>query len=197
MRTSSRAIAALFAIATLTTASAGGAQDVNGGAASRFEIRPFVGALVPTGDNRELFEDAVLVGVSGAYHVTANLAAVATLGWSASELKPLPVELDVDLYQYDLGLQLHRAYALSSGWAVSPLAGLGVGARTYDVAEDGGSETDLAGYAALGAELSRGRIGVRLTARDYVTAFDGIGTDDNDSEARNDLAFGAGLTFRF
>lgn len=194
MRTTTRVIAALLAITTFTSAAE--AQEASVGSPSRFEFRPFVGAFVPTGDNRDLFEDAVLVGASGALHITRNLAAVATLGWSPTELKPAPVEIDVDLYQYDLGLQVHRTYPLQSGWIVTPLAGLGLGARTYD-GEDIDSETDFAGYAALGAELSRGRFGVRLTARDYVTAFDGIGTDENDSEARNDLAFGAGFTVRF
>ena len=97
--------------ATFALAPTAGAQR-----SAAFEVRPFVGAFVPTGENRELFADAVLVGLSGGYRVNGNLAVVGTFGWAPTSLKGMPSVLgknDLDLFQYDLGVQLSKQYALS------------------------------------------------------------------------------------
>ena len=195
MRTTTKAIALLGAVITLTSDAA--AQQRT----APFEIRPFVGAFVPTGDNRELFTDAVLAGASAAYRVRENVAIVGTFGWAPTKLKGLPAIIakdELDLFQYDLGVQLSKAYALSGEWAITPLVGVGAGARTYNAREEGvDTESDFAAYGALGAEVSRGRVGVRLTARDYVTAMEAYEEGRSGKMARNDLAFGAGLNIRF
>ena len=195
MRTTTKAVALLGAALALT--SAADAQQRTAG----FEIRPFVGAFVPTGDNRDLFEDAVLVGASAGYAVHPNVAIVGTFGWVPTKLKGLPSGIakdELDLFQYDLGVQLSKAYARSGEWSITPLVGLGAGARTYNPREDGvDTESDFAAYGALGAEVSRGRFGLRLTARDYVTAMEEYEPGKSGKMARNDLAFGAGLNIRF
>lgn len=194
MRTSTTTLTLLGALALAATA---GAQRP----AAAFELRPFVGAFVPTGENREIFEDAVLVGASAGYRVRENVALVGTFGWAPTKLKGLPSEIgedELDLFQYDLGVQLSRTYALSNVWSVTPVVGLGAGARTYNAREeDVDTESDFAAYGALGAEISRGRVGLRLTARDYVTAMEEYEEGKSGKMARNDLAFGLGLNLRF
>ena len=71
--------AAMLAVAALTLTTTANAQQIN----TRFEVRPFVGALVPTGDNREVFKDAFLTGFSPAYRVQEHVAVVGTFGWAA------------------------------------------------------------------------------------------------------------------
>lgn len=184
--------------AALSFSTIAGAQQTGG----NLEIRPFVGAFVPTGDNREIFGDAFLAGVSGAYRVRENIALVATLGWAASKVKgELPAGFskdNLDIYSYDLGVQLSRSYGNPNAWTFTPLVGLGAGGRTYNLREDRtDARTDFAAYGALGAEVARGRVGLRLTARDYVTAMEKYAEGESGNMARNDLAFGAGLTIRF
>ena len=195
MRPTTRTIAMLGA--TLALATGAGAQQ----RAAVFEVRPFVGAFVPTGDNRDLFDDAVLVGASAAYRVHEYVAVIGTFGWAPTSLKGLPSGIakdDVDLFQYDLGVQISQPFALSAAWSITPLVGLGAGARTYDLREEGvETETDVNAYTAVGAEVSRGRIGLRLTARHYVTAMEQYEEGKTGKMARHDLAFGAGLSIRF
>jgi hypothetical protein len=87
--------------------------------------------------------------------------------------------------------------ALASGWTLKPFVGVGVGARTYDFRDlDVGTETDFAGYVAAGAGVEYRAVELRLTARDYLSAFDGIGAEV-DSTARNDLGLFASVGARF
>jgi hypothetical protein len=87
----------------------------------------------------------------------------------------------------------------SDAGAVSftPLAGLGIGGRTYKYRDlDVGAKTDVAGYGALGGELGFGRVGVRVEGRDYVSRFKPL-TTDGDAKTRNDVTLAAGLTLKF
>src|SRR5947208_1821879 len=54
------------------------------GVTSGFELRPFVGAYIPTGDQRDLLKDAVLVGGQLTWHVIPPVAVTGTFGWSPS-----------------------------------------------------------------------------------------------------------------
>ena len=191
-----KTIALIGAALSLTTIA--GAQQASG----NLEIRPFVGAFVPTGDNRKIFDDAFLAGLSGAYRVRENVALVATLGWAASKVKgELPAGFskdNLDIYSYDVGVQFSRAFGATHAWRFMPLVGLGAGGRTYNLREDRtDARTDFAAYGALGAEVARGRVGLRVTARDYVTAMEKYAEGESGNMARNDLAFGAGLNIRF
>lgn len=169
---------------------------------SAFQIRPLVGALIATGDERDVLKSAVLVGGQGSYALTSNFALVGSFGWSPSEDKTSASRPKVDLYQYDLGLQ-GKLDDLTSGSAVStrPYAILGGGARTYDLRNVAGAsaQTNPLGYGAIGLDLDQanGSVGLRLEARDNVTAFKGLRGELQDRKARNDLQFVAGLTFGF
>ena len=80
------AAAALFAFTAFATKAA--AQDAVAYHSNGFELRPYVGAYIPTGDQRDLLKDAVLVGGQASYRINPNFALTGTLGWSPSEVPP-------------------------------------------------------------------------------------------------------------
>lgn len=169
---------------------------------SAFQVRPLVGALVATGDQHDVLKNAVLVGAQGSYALSQNFGLVGSFGWSPNEDKTSATRPKLDLYQYDLGLQ-GRLSDLTSGSAIAtrPYAVVGGGARTYSLRNVPGAsaQTNPLGYGALGVDLDQtsGRVGLRLEARDNVTAFKGLRGELQDRKARNDLQFVAGLTFGF
>ena len=167
-----------------------------------FQVRPLVGALVATGDQHDVLKNAVLVGAQGSYTLSPTFALVGSFGWSPSEDKTSATRPKVDLYQYDLGLE-GRLSNLTPNAAIStqPYAVIGGAARTYNLRNvpNASAQTNPLGYGAVGLDLDQtnGRIGLRLEARDNVTAFKGLRGELQDRKARNDLQFAAGLTFGF
>ena len=210
LRTAPRRTRTLVPTAALLLAAATGpasaaAQQVPG-LGRGIEIRPFAGALVPTGDQRDLLEDAVLTGVQLGYRFGPRLSVVGTAAWSPSTDRSTwgPTnspyrDQDVDLFQYDLGLEgrLPGAFGTPSV-AVTPFASIGAGGRTYDYrhVESVDAETHVVGFVGLGTEIGprSGWWAVRLEARDYVGAFKGLRGELTDREARNDVVLAAGLT---
>ena len=175
------------------------AQQAN---SSPISLRPVVGALVGTGDQHDALKSAVLVGGQASYAFHPNFAVVGTFGWSPSQDKLSPQQPKLDLYQYDLGIE-GRLNDLTEGAPVitRPYAALGGGGRTYSLRNvpNADAQTNALGYGAVGVDLDRsgGKYGLRLEARDNVTAFKGLRGELADRKARNDLQFSAGLTFGF
>jgi hypothetical protein len=167
-------------------------------AGGALEFRPYAGAYIPTGDQRDVLEGAVLVGAQASYRVLPQLAITGTFGWSPSKDRITTGDEKLDLYQYDVGAEARAASWLAGGaWDFTPFVGLGVGGRTYDAREgDVDAKTNVAGYGALGGELGFGRVGVRVEARDYVSRFEPL-AGDGDAKARNDVTLTGGLTLRF
>jgi hypothetical protein len=220
-RPTARVAALALAAAALSAAAATGAAAQGpslGGAPTAsprgLEFRPLVGAFVPTGDQRDLLDDAVLTGAQLGYRFTPNLALTGSFGWAPSADKTGAGRLvggrpagaqDVDLFQYDLAVEgrLPAALTLGAGraWHVSPFAALGAGARTFNYRDLDGADaqTQFTGLGALGVDVgpADGRVGLRLEARDYVSAFKGLRGERADRTARNDLSFAAGLTVSF
>jgi hypothetical protein len=165
--------------------------------ARNFQISPYVGAFIATGDQRDLLDDAVLTGLTLSYDVHPYVAVVGSFGWAPSKSVALGVEDDLDLFQYDLGVQGQYAFSLGRKLTLKPFVGGGVGARTYSFRDlDVDSETDFAGYLSGGANLEYGKLALGVTVRDYLSAFDGIGTDEG-SSTRNDLSVFASFGLRF
>ena len=208
--TAARVVAAALALSAVASAFAAPARAQTASAPSGFELRPFVGAFIPTGDQRDLLDDAVFTGGQLGYRFTPNVALTAGLGWAPT--KDLTGAgragggaADLDLFQYDLGVEgrLPGAFAFGatrSVW-VSPFLGLGAGARTFNYRDLDAidAETNFVGHGALGVDVGPGdaRWGVRLEARDYVSAFKGLRGERAERTARNDVSLAAGLTFHF
>jgi hypothetical protein len=163
-------------------------------------VRPVVGALVAVGSQRDAMANAVIVGGQGSWLFDPNVAVIGTLGWSRSREKQSAQQSDLDLYQYDLGLEV-RLDDLTNGSSVDtrPYVAVGAGARTYDLhnATSAGLQTNPLLFSVLGVELRQagGALGLRLEARDNITAFKGFRGEFGDRTARHDLQFSAGLTF--
>jgi hypothetical protein len=198
-----RAILVGFGLAGLLVATASaGAQDqvlTTRGSSGAFELRPYVGAYVPTGDQRDLLEDAVLVGAQASYRARPWLAVTGTFGWAPSKDRITAGDQTLDLFQYDVGAEARApSWFRRSAWDFTPFVGLGVGGRTYSYRDldQIDSQTNIAGYGALGGELGFGRLGLRLEARDYVSRFEPL-VGNGDAETRNDVTLAAGLTVRF
>lgn len=166
-----------------------------------FAIRPNVGVFVPTGDQKDLLDNAVLVGLQASYDITPSFALVGSFGWAPTKDLTLANE-KVDLFQYDLGIQGRLPNLTpSAGVSTRPYATLGAGGRTYNYRDisDADAQTNFLGYGALGVDFAQatGPLGLRLEARDNVTAFKGLQGELAERKARNDLQFSAGLTLAF
>ena len=166
--------------------------------ARKFSIAPLVGAYVPTGDHRDLLEDSVLAGLTLSYDVHPNVAVVGAFTWAPTKTKGVLGKQDLDLLQYDVGVQGQAPILLVPGWTLKPFVGVGVGGRTYEYRNvSTGGQTDLAGYVSAGAGLEYQALELRLTGRDYLSAFDGLGGYEVSSTARNDLSLFGSVGLRF
>jgi hypothetical protein len=194
--TAARVVLVLSIVGFASTPVGAGAQEAIDG---RFELRPFVGAYVPTGEQRELLRRDVLVGAQASYRFIPQFAVTGTLAWSPTQAHGAPGDPTVDLYQYDVGAEGRaRVWQRGTNWSFTPFAGLGVGGRTYRD-RDGGIDVQsvFTGYGALGGALGFGRLGVRVEGRNYVSrAATRLGRGGG-PDARNDVTLGAGLTIRF
>lgn len=195
-------LTALALGALLVTTASASAQDqvlATRGVRGAFELRPYLGAYIPTGDQRDLLEDAVLVGAQASWRVLAQLAVTGTFGWAPSTDRVRSGDETLDLYQYDVGAEARAPSWYSAGaWDFTPFIGLGVGGRTYNYRDldDVDAKTNVAGYGAIGGEAGFGRVGLRLEARDYISRFEPL-TGNGDAKTRNDVTVAAGLTVRF
>lgn len=194
LRRAALALAVAGALPAFATHAA--AQDVPSQRA--LEIRPFTGAYVPTGDQRDLLRDAVVVGAQASYRFRPEFALTATFGWSPSEDRITAGDQTLDLLQYDVGAELRAPAWYDAGMVTfSPFVGLGVGGRTYSYRDlDAESRSNVAGYGAVGGDVGFGRWGLRLEARDYLSRFEPL-TGTGDAETRNDVTLAAGLTLSF
>jgi hypothetical protein len=163
-------------------------------------MRPVVGALVAVGSQHEAMTNAVIVGGQASWLFDPNVAVIGTLGWSRSQERQSAQRSDLDLYQYDVGLEV-RLNDLTNGMPVDtrPYVAVGAGARTYDVRSttNAGLQTNPLLFSVVGVELRQtgGALGLLLEARDNITAFKGFRGEFSDRTARHDLQLSAGLTF--
>jgi len=166
------------------------------------DVRPVVGAIVGTGDQADALKSAVLVGGQASYAFHPNFSLVGSFAWSPSQDKLSPARPDLDLYQYDLGIEGRLNNLTENSPVITrPYVVLGGGGRTYSLRDvpNADAQTNPLGYGALGLDLDHagGKVGLRLEARDNITGFKGFRGELADRKTRNDLQFSAGLTFGF
>ena len=154
----------LFALAVMATLVAGIATSA-AATPPIFEVRPFVGALIPTGDQRDALNDAVFFGGQGGIEIARSLHVIGTLAYA-----PKKNTDGIGVMQYDAGVETFRPYRMTERWEMRPFLGAGLGARTYVEGAQGGHTLSVfAGYFALGSEFQLDRIALRLEGRDYLT----------------------------
>jgi hypothetical protein len=188
-------------LAVLTAVVAASARAQESAGIARLTLRPIVGAVLPTGAHHSLLKEAVLVGAQASLAINEHFAARGSFSWSPSKDKNERQDHNLDFYQYDLGLEgLLPNLTPTSSFSTRPYAAIGVGGRTYDYRDraDLDAETNVVGYGALGLDVAPNgrRVGLRLEARDNVSAFKGLRGELPERKARNDVQVTAGVTVR-
>jgi hypothetical protein len=139
---------------------------------TRPEIRPFGGALMATGVQRALFQDAPLFGVQAALEVEPYFHVLGTLGWAPAQTRFVIANAGVNIFDYNTGIEVGLVQALGGRWEVKPFLGLGGGLRTYlyrGVGMD--DKTCATAYAAAGTEFQLSRTALRLEVRANMLGF--------------------------
>jgi hypothetical protein len=142
-----------------------------------------------------------LTGGELSWQFRPNFAVTGSFGWAPSNDRTLADRPTVDLYQYDVALEGRLDNLLSSSaWSLRPYARLGAGGRTYNYrnVEGTNAQTDFVGHGAIGIDVApaASRVGLRVEARDNVSAFRGLRGEMNNRVTRNDMQFTTGLTIR-
>lgn len=154
------------------------------------------GALVPTGAQRDAVKDAPLSTAQLSYVIRSRFAVTTMFGWARSRDLLAAGDPKVDIFTYDVGAEARGArWQARDGLALTPFAGVGAGARSYNHRRlDVDATHDVAGYGAVGGELGMGRVHLRLEVRDYVTGFKPL-VGGGEASARNDVVAIVGLRF--
>ncbi len=208
-------LTALVATAALAIPARGASAQTAAPAASRAragpELRPYVGAFVPTGVQRAALGNAVVTGAQVGWQFHRNLAVAGSFGWAPTKSKQTvsvngraftgPRE-PLDLFAYDVALEGRgTSFQGFAAWSTRPYLALGAGGRTYRYRDLDGADpqTNLVGHAAVGLDVNpdAGRVGLRLEARNNVSAFRGLLGESRAAQGRNDVQLSAGLTVRF
>jgi hypothetical protein len=178
--------------ALLLTATAAAAQETG----SWLELRPFAGAAVPVGDQRDVFKDAFLLGLQGAWEVQPDFHVVGTLGWQPATSRFDASESGANVFLYDVGMEFAMVRPMRT-WELKPFFGFGVGARTFDYqAAELRTRTGISGYGTLGMEFQIGRSALRLETRGNVFNFKSPFAGEK-AKTRGDLGLTAGYAFHF
>jgi len=187
---------ALAVVFLAASAGAAGAQTSaeHPSVLSRFEFVVSSGALLPTGDQRNVLKRAEMTIAQASYAVRPYLAVTTSAGWARSRNIALADAPKLDVFTFDVGAEL-RADRWLSGKALTftPFAGAGAGGRSYNYRSlDVDATHNLAAYGSAGGELGYRRIRFRVEARDYVSGFKPLQANGA-SGRRNDVSVMAGF----
>lgn len=189
-----RGALAAAALGLVLARSAAAQAPAHGAVRPRASMHVLLGGYVPTGAQRRTFDSAALIGGQLAVRVQPRLAIVVGVAVAQVVDRALPVDGDVNLLQYDAGVEFERG---ASSWTagITPFVGLGVGGRSYDYRAAGiATGSSAVGYVALGGERRFQRTGLRVEARTYASR--GTGVQDDDA-TRFDVMLLAGLAYHF
>lgn len=184
-------------LAPLSTSDAQDAVDNTHVSTKPWTLRFTSGALVATGDQRNSFKDAQLSAAGLSWRVRPSLSITGTFSWARSRALDVAGRGKVDVFTSDLGVEVEtKTWSPSAAMRVKLFAGTGAGVRSYNYrnsAEDAAHHP--AGYLAVGGDVSLGRVGLRLEARDYASRFTAAARPGT-TDTRNDLVISAGLYFK-
>jgi hypothetical protein len=158
------------------------------------EVRPFVGAFLPTGRMSDDFEAATMLGAQVGLELSRNFHVLGTGSWTHGHNKFEYASDRTNIWQYDLGIEGNLVRQVGERWLFRPFAGVGGGGRSYDYRASGvGTRTCTAGYAALGTEFETGPVALRVEARDYLSCFESPVTGRK--RTRNDVGLSFGVAY--
>ena len=161
----------------------------------RPEIRPFAGAYIPTGQQRDLFRAHSMFGGQAALEIAPFFHVLGSFGWVPGQTKYAVADREVNIFTYDVGAEVNGLVPLYGDWLLKPFAGIGLGARSYAYKADALADRSCAaGYGAIGTEFQLDRLALRAEARDYVYCFKApvIGVK---SKTRYDVGLSLGLAY--
>lgn len=192
----SRAVSGLrFALFTAALPLVSAAQATPA-SAHKWEFRASSGALIGTGDQRNVLKDAQTSAAQLSWLIRPSLAVTGTVGWARSRDVGTLNSPKLDVFTSDLGVEVRPlVLALPRAVTFSPFAGAGAGVRSYNYRKlEVDATHNAAGYIAAGGEFGIRRVGLRLEARDYATGFkplSGVGS----TSTRNDVVLLAAIRF--
>jgi hypothetical protein len=156
-----------------------------------------VGAFFPTGAQRDLYKDAAMFGAQAALELRPNLHVLGTFGWVPGQNKYAVAQDNVNIFTYDVGIEMGLVRNFATDWQFKPFLGLGGGARTYMHKSDQlADKTCTAAYGAIGSEIQLGRTALRLEGRDNVFCYKSPNFSAK-TTTRNDVGVALGLAYHF
>jgi len=159
------------------------------------EVRPFGGASIPTGTQRDYFKTAAQFGLQGAIEVMPAFHVLGSFSWVDGKNKYSVSNLNVDIFQYDLGTEVGLVTSIGKGWEMKPFLGLGAGGRTYRFSADQlSNKTCALAYGAVGSEFQITKLALRLEARENVFCYRSPIVGQK-SKTRNDLGLSFGIAY--
>ena len=163
----------------------------------RFEVRPHIGAFIPTASEGDVLETTALAGLQMSLAFVPRFALTVMLSVGSSKDRIMTGDQNVDIVQSDVGAEWRPGSGQCQGpRGFTPFVGAGLGSRAYEYRERPGLATTTGdGYAALGGELGFGVVGVRVEARDYLSQFKSP-TSSGRIGTRNDFMVSLGVAVR-
>jgi hypothetical protein len=159
-----------------------------------FELRPMVGAFIPTGSMRNDFRDATLVGLQGGFEFNSNIHMLLGGFWSRNDPHVTFVgSKHADIWQFDAGAEANTIMSMGRDWQFRPFVGGGLGMRMYDYSATAGNNRCFATYAAAGTEFQRFEGAIRFEARDNVSCYESPLTGKK--KTRNDVGLALGFVY--
>jgi hypothetical protein len=161
----------------------------------RPEIRPYAGALIATGDQRDLFDNAPVYGLQGALEMNPNFHFVGTFGYAPMTSKYNVPNAAASAFLYDAGVEFDLVRPLVGDWQFKPFIGGGVGGRSYTFKANALQDrTCFSGYGTLGTEFQVSKIALRFEGRSNLFCYHSP-LSAGGSHNRNDIGLSAGLAY--
>ena len=159
----------------------------------RWEFLVPTGAVMPTAAQGNAIRRGNLSAVQVTYLVRPNVGITSTAGWARSRDVAAAGSPRLDVFTYDVGVEVRGSQRGAGAINFTPFAGAGAGARTYNHRDLAIDATHNAGaYLSAGGELGFRRIGLRLELRNYVTGFKPL-TGGGATHVRNDVVVMVGV----